>query len=150
MPITAQAAGVKAGTIADFAGSTAPAGWLIADGSAISRTLYSELFNYCGTAHGVGDGTTTFNIPDCRGEFRRGLDNGRGIDTGRTLGSAQTDDFKSHKHTMYAMSGAGSKFTISSLQRLSATQVLDADNMNLTGGTETRPRNKAFLTCIKF
>lgn len=150
MPISNSASGVKAGTIADFAGATAPDGWLVADGSAISRATYAGLFNYIGTTHGIGDGSTTFNIPDCRGEFRRGLDNGRGVDSGRTLGSAQLDDFKSHRHTLYAMSGAGSLFTISSLQRLSATQALDAGNIDLTGGTETRPRNKAYLTCIKY
>lgn len=167
MPITAQATGIKAGAIADFAGSVAPAGWLIADGSAISRTLYSALFAYCGTTHGVGDGTTTFNIPDCRGEFRRGLDNGRGVDTGRTLGSAQaaglpnitgalTGDWKytgtaarSGAMTLNAYTGAGN-YTSGSGTR--AGFGIDASLSNpIYGASNTvQPQNKAFLTCIKF
>lgn len=53
----------KTGTIRLWGGDTAPYGWLLCDGSAISRTLYSELFNLVGTKWGVGDGTTTFNLP---------------------------------------------------------------------------------------
>ena len=168
MPITAQAAGVKAGAIADFAGTTAPAGWLIADGSAISRTLYSALFSYCGTTHGAGDGTTTFNIPDCRGEFRRGLDNGRGIDTSRVLGSAQTDQMQSHKHGLNGRGGGGTvQLGIESAKVLGVSHgalnfaydyggqtivssPYDDGNGTPRTGLETRPRNKAFLTCIKF
>lgn len=168
MPITAQAAGVKAGAIADFAGSAAPAGWLIADGSAISRTLYSALFSYCGTTHGAGDGTTTFNIPDCRGEFRRGLDNGRGVDTARTLGSFQDSDNKGHRHnaTIDGVAGTGGTYqsqvgltTYNSasggyetyfMRGVGNSTEANASSTSTTGGTESRPRNKAFLTCIKF
>jgi microcystin-dependent protein len=55
------------GTIAAFGGSTAPSGWLACDGSAVSRTVYSLLFAVVGTLYGVGDGSTTFNLPDLRG-----------------------------------------------------------------------------------
>ena len=51
------------------AGGTPPAGWLEADGSAISRTIYAELFALIGTTYGTGDGSTTFNLPDPRGRF---------------------------------------------------------------------------------
>lgn len=168
MPITAQAAGVKAGAIADFAGSTAPAGWLIADGSAISRTLYSALFSYCGTSHGAGDETTTFNIPDCRGEFRRGLDNGRGVDTSRTLGSFQDSDNKGHRHnstidglpaTNASYQSQIGKTTYNSasggyegyyMRGVGNSTEATGSSTSTSGGTESRPRNKAFLTCIKY
>ena len=55
---------IKAGTIQAFGGSTAPDGWLFCDGSAISRTLYADLFAVIGTTYGSGDGTTTFNLPN--------------------------------------------------------------------------------------
>jgi microcystin-dependent protein len=57
-----------------------PPGWLLCDGSAISRTTYSELFQAIGTSSGAGDGQDTFNLPDYRGSFLRGLDDGTGRD----------------------------------------------------------------------
>ena len=55
------------GSISLFAGTTAPNGWLICDGSAVSRTTYANLFSVIGTTYGSGDGSTTFNIPDLQG-----------------------------------------------------------------------------------
>lgn len=168
MPITNSASGVKAGTIADFAGATAPAGWLVADGSAISRSTYAGLFNYIGTTHGVGDGSTTFNIPDCRGEFRRGLDNGRGIDTGRKLGTAQANQNASHQHFVVNLDSGPSAYPNPLVTAANTVTAKDASGgyelyilsgsataanaglSSLSGGTETRPRNKAYLTCIKY
>lgn len=63
---------IPAGTIAPFGGGTVPTGWMLCNGSAISRTTYSALFSSIGTSHGQGDGTTTFNLPDYRGQFLRG------------------------------------------------------------------------------
>lgn len=62
----------KAGFIQAYAGATAPAGWMLADGSAISRTTYAQLFANIGTTWGVGDNSTTFNLPDLRGIFQKG------------------------------------------------------------------------------
>ena len=62
------------GTITDFAGTTAPNGWLICNGQAVSRSQFNALFVAIGTLHGVGDGSTTFNVPDCRGRTRVGVD----------------------------------------------------------------------------
>lgn len=56
--------GLTPGFIAPFAGSTAPAGWLVCDGSAVSRTTYAKLFAVIGTTYGAGDGNSTFNLPD--------------------------------------------------------------------------------------
>lgn len=63
------AGGVNTGDIKGFGGSTAPAGWLLCDGSAVSRTDFSALFSVIGTDFGVGNGTTTFNIPDGEGRM---------------------------------------------------------------------------------
>lgn len=57
-----------------FTGATSPAGWLICDGSAISRTTYNRLFGIIGTAYGSGDGSTTFNIPNMKGRVPVGVD----------------------------------------------------------------------------
>lgn len=86
------------GAISMFATSAAPAGWLKANGAAVSRTAYSALFSRIGTIGGVGDGTTTFNLPDLRGLFLRGWDDGRGIDAGRGLGTFQDQMFQDHTH----------------------------------------------------
>lgn len=67
--------GVKIGSMVAFGGITAPAGWLLCFGQAVSRTTYALLFAIIGTAYGVGDGTTTFNLPDRRGRVSIGKDN---------------------------------------------------------------------------
>jgi microcystin-dependent protein len=77
------------GAIIFAAYETPPEGWLECNGAAVSRTAFPELFARIGTRFGIGDGTVTFNLPDLRGEFIRGWDHGRGIDTGRVLGSRQ-------------------------------------------------------------
>lgn len=89
---------VPAGAVQAFAGSSAPKGWLPCDGSAISRTQYKKLFAFIGETYGAGDGATTFNLPDLRGEFIRGHDAGRGVDAGRGFGSSQGGQIESHDH----------------------------------------------------
>lgn len=63
---------IPPGSVAPFSGATVPEGWFLCDGSAISRTDYPALFSAIGTAHGQGNGSTTFNLPDYRGQFLRG------------------------------------------------------------------------------
>jgi microcystin-dependent protein len=63
---------IPAGTIAPFGGGTVPTGWLLCDGSAVSRTTYAGLFAVLSTSNGSGDGSTTFNLPDLQGKFLRG------------------------------------------------------------------------------
>lgn len=77
---------VPVGTSVDFAGSTAPAGYLMQFGQAVSRTTYAVLFSVVGTTYGVGDGATTFNLPDCRGNVVAGKDNMGGTPAGRLTG----------------------------------------------------------------
>lgn len=71
------------GAIVAYGGSAAPSGWLLCDGSAVSRTTYATLFAAIGTTYGVGDGSTTFNIPDLRQRFPLGKAT---AGTGSTLG----------------------------------------------------------------
>lgn len=87
------------GTVSMFANSTAPTGWLKCNGAAISRTSYSDLFSVIGTTYGTGDGSTTFNLPDFRGRFLRSWDDGRGVDSGRTFASLQTEQ-NGHDHAI--------------------------------------------------
>lgn len=74
---------LPAGTVTDYAGSTAPTGWLFAYGQAISRTTYAELFAAIGTTFGSGDGSTTFNLPDLRGRVSAGKDDMGGSSANR-------------------------------------------------------------------
>ena len=139
-----------AGTIQYFANATAPIGYLACDGNVASRNSYPELFNAIGTLYGVGDGVTTFNLPDLRGEFIRGIDNGRGADPGRLFGSFQPDEFKSHNHTLPSQSG-GVMNLESLVTSANNDEGLSAANLTgNTGGNETRPRNVALLPCIKY
>lgn len=139
---------VPAGAVAHFARNTAPTGWLAADGATVSRTTYATLFAAIGTTFGAGDGSTTFKLPDLRGEFVRGWDNGRGVDSGRNFGTFQADELKSHSHSVTLPvdndSSAGSDDE--SISSLGGSQTYGTSS---TGGNETRPRNIALLACIK-
>jgi microcystin-dependent protein len=136
---------IPVGCIQYFAMNTAPSGYLKANGTAVSRSTYSTLFATIGTTFGAGDGSTTFNLPDLRGQFVRSwADNGTVYDSGRTFGSTQADAFKSHSHNIgiSANKSAGAGF---SAYGAGGTSTTDA-----SGGTETRPVNIALLACIKF
>lgn len=76
------------GTVVDFAGTTAPNGWLLCYGQAVSRTAYASLFAVLGTIHGPGDNTTTFNLPDLRGRVVAGQDDMGGSSADRLTGSS--------------------------------------------------------------
>ncbi|WP_455826676.1 phage tail-collar fiber domain-containing protein [Pseudomonas graminis] len=164
------------GMVVAFATATAPTGWIKANGAAVSRTAFARLFNYIGTRFGAGDGSTTFNLPDVRGEFIRGLDDARGIDVGRVLGSWQASQNLAHNHTATAaVDGAHTHTYTLNRQGSSADhRVLDmppgrtgsegtakvsvdsagehthAITVGMNGGAEARPRNIAFLICIKY
>jgi microcystin-dependent protein len=104
--------GIPSGVVFPFAGTTAPYGYLICDGRAISRSDYADLFMMIGTSHGIGNGSTTFNLPDYRGRFLRGVDGLAGNDpdsasrsamasggnTGNNVGSVQGDSMQGHWH----------------------------------------------------
>ena len=134
--------------VALFARSTAPTGWLKANGAAVSRTAYSALFAAIGTTYGGGDGFNTFNLPDLRGEFLRGWDDGRGADPGRVFGSFQADMIEAHTHTLPSdsLDNTGNGYVGDS----AGGGIARTANTGSTGGTETRPRNVALLACIKY
>lgn len=96
---------IVTGMILPYAGSSAPTGYILCDGSAISRTTYSALFTKLSTTYGVGDGSTTFNIPDFRGRTLMGYGAGSGL-TSRLMGATggnethtlSTSELPSHNH----------------------------------------------------
>jgi len=159
-------AGNIVGEVAFFAMTTPPTGWLKCDGTAVSRTTYAALFTALGTTYGAGNGSTTFNLPDLRGEFIRGLDDGRGVDTSRGIGTAQAGEVGNHGHP-YRLSAASSgssdastattggfpmrTVTVANRAAFTGTPSNTAgEQIGGNGGVETRPRNVALLACIKF
>jgi microcystin-dependent protein len=134
---------------------TEPAGWLKCNGQAVSRTTYAELFAILGTTFGAGNGSTTFNVPDYRGEFPRGLDEGRGVDVGRALGSTQADMLESHNHNVGAFTTSASNtgqgvFNFYAVTSHGGGSSFNGYTTSSNGGTETRPRNIAAPYFIKF
>lgn len=79
---------VPSGVVMAFAGATAPTGWLLCGGALVSRTTYADLFAAIGTAHGSGDGSTTFALPNYAGRFLRGRANGSANDPDRATRTA--------------------------------------------------------------
>ena len=92
-------AGVPSGAVFCIAVASVPSGYLECNGAAVNRTTYAALFAVIGTQYGSGNGSSTFNIPDLRGEFIRGFDNGKGTDSGRSIASSQSDQNKQHNHS---------------------------------------------------
>ena len=134
------------GAITFFATTSPPTGWLAANGAAVNRTTYSALFSVIGTTYGAGDGSTTFNLPDLRGEFIRGWDNNRGLDAGRVFGSTQEGSIQSHSHGILSSGESG---TTGNYIAGASTYNREIATMT-TGSSETRPRNIALLACIKY
>jgi len=96
--------GIPTGAIVPYAANSAPSGWVICNGSLYGRTALDpspqvNLFGIIGTTYGIGDGLTTFAVPDLRGMFVRGFDNGRGLDPLRVFGTDQTFAVESHNHS---------------------------------------------------
>jgi microcystin-dependent protein len=161
--------GNPTGTVLWFAANTPPTGYLKANGDAVSRTTYSALFAVIGTTFGVGDGSTTFNVPDMRGNFARGWTDGSSVDTGRVFGSTQLDQMQQITGAITnmgkvaspasavssgALTSGGSTAGNSGIGSGGNTGVdITFNSANSSGartGTETRPRNVALLGCIKF
>lgn len=91
---------VPAGVVLPYVGAAAPSGWLLADGSAVSRSTYADLFALVGEAFGAGDGSTTFNLPDMRGRAPFGLGTHADVNAlGDSDGDAVGDRRPAHAHT---------------------------------------------------
>ena len=141
-----------AALVAFFARSTAPTGWLKANGAAVSRTAYADLFAAIGTTFGPGDGVNTFNLPDLRGEFIRAWDDSKGIDSGRGFGSSQAAAAGSFTARITTLSMGGGATPMLDSITLNGTTFNDDTTqrtINVTAG-DARPRNVALLACIKF
>ena len=166
------------GVVLAYAGVTAPPGFLVCDGSLVSRSAYAGLFAVIGVNHGAGDGTTTFALPDYRGRFLRGVANGSANDpdratrtamsaggnTGDNVGSVQADAFGSHNHNYsgsdisVALSGS-SGYTLftrgvqnPTTENIPGNRFDPNDNLGAifpSGGNETRPKNAGVNFIIK-
>lgn len=156
---------VPPGMVNAYAGAIAPAGYLICNGTAVSRVTYAELFTVIGITYGVGDGTTTFNLPDLRGEFIRGLDAGRGADPTRVLGSNQIaspvvgddnnapNDFSMQVqgYTPQFFDNYNNAYSAIYFYYSAATSTYQIQPSNGGGFLKgSRPRNVAMNYCIKF
>lgn len=165
------------GSIMPFAGEEdkIPSGWMLCDGKELNRTDYSALYNIIGTAWGAGDGSNTFNLPDTRGMFLRGVSGDSNIDedknnrmylnsggnTNNNVGSYQSDSFKSHNHGggrhrhsigfrmsgIIVDSGGGSDQSVvtGTTNTSYANDIIESE-----GGNETRPDNVYVNYMIKF
>jgi microcystin-dependent protein len=168
------------GMISYFGNSSAPDGWLLCNGAAVSRSTYSDLFAAIGTTFGAGNGSTTFTLPDLRGEFLRGWDNARGIDSHNGVQPRSFASFQKGSLQAYNVpnnEGGVGGYSISNTND-AATGTRDAGvdwvtqgsydptgsihsntgplntgdwiNDEGWGGGGQRPRNVALLICIKF
>ena len=138
------------GKVEYIAHSTVPSGFLKANGAAISRTTYAKLFEVIGTTYGVGDGSTTFNLPDLRGVFIRGLDEGRGLDSGRVLGSYQEDQNKNHNHVIQLTAFFSNAPTGAFPQSRDIASSVTQQVTSTSGGAEVRVKNIALMAIIKY
>lgn len=158
---------VPVGSVIAFAGGNAPENYLICDGRSLSRAEYPRLFSSIGTAHGSTN-ADTFNLPDYRGRFLRGVDGAASNDpdsasrtamatggsTGNSVGSVQADQIASHRHvSAIRWDSPTSPFTNGG----TFTGVLGGSigsgvvaTTALTGGTETRPKNAYVNYIIKY
>ena len=169
--VPALQASVPTGAIIHTAGSSAPTGYLKANGDAVSRSTYSVLFAVIGTTYGAGNGSTTFNVPDLRGEFVRGWIDDRNLvktigdqnftlEQNRLIGSNEADGFESHKHGVFQgpsivgpgainSSGVSTAVGLAGNNTRTTEPVDFQGNNSFTNIPETRPRNVALLACIK-
>jgi hypothetical protein len=157
---------VPVGTVVAFAGGTPPDGWWICDGRPVSRDDYRSLWLVIGPSWGAGNGNSTFNIPDLRGLFLRGVDhsqwmpdenpprdpdrnsrtNLQGVTLGNAVGSYQADGFKSHTHSQI---GGPTTQILANGSNISIPHNTESPT-GATGGSESRPKNAYVNYIIKY
>ena len=148
---------IPSGMIAPFGMSSAPTGWLVCDGSAVSRSTYSALFSAISTTWGTGDGSSTFNIPDLKGAYLRGVGTSTVFTQNQAITLAETlsDQFQAHEHsytywgfqlsTGYA---AGRNYVLNDQSTMNATitthngALVSGSNGTPRTGNETRPNTR--------
>ncbi len=174
-----EADSTPAGVVVAFAGESPPDGWLVCDGSEVSRREYAALFHVLGVAHGLGDGVSTFNIPDYRGRFIRGVDSGAGRDPdaasrqapsaggneGDAVGSVQNNALGEHVHAVddpghaHELPGSfgwgnwefGGNNWAAQVQENGQSSDVTPTGIEIepSGASETRPVNSAVLFIVK-
>lgn len=157
-----------------FAQDACPEGWIVADGSSANRTTYAALFAAIGTMYGAGNGTTTFYLPDYRGQFLRGWAHGAATDPdsairanrgdgtlGDAVGTRQEDAFQGHNHSASTDAKKDTAWQGLSQGGASVVQYFGSASVSVgaptsdgvSGGprlsSESRPKNVAVLYCIK-
>jgi len=146
---------VPPGMVIPYAGATVPDGYLMANGDVISRADYSDLFGAIGTIYGAGDGISTFRLPELRGEFVRGWDDGRGVDSGRAMGSSQ--EATRHPYIFFANNFllAPRSYQPQYPDGVGSSVARSYPTASTHEGTNpqfytSRPQNTALMWCIKF
>jgi len=151
---------VPTGSVFFVAMTSPPTGYIVCDGSSYSADTYPGLYSAIG--HTFGGAGRTFNVPDLRGEFIRGWDNGRGIDLGRVFGSLQNDAMQGHVHgpgssissfwgdyvsgtAQGRPTGSGGSYE----EHKTGSPITDGTNGTPRTASETRPTNVALLPIIK-
>ncbi len=171
--------GIPVGTVIANASNNIPLGWLICNGKAVNRKAYNALFASIGTTYGLADGIDSFNVPDYRGMFLRGMDLGAGNDpdtasrvalskstmiTGGSVGTVQLDGFQGHFHKVRIGSRTGSYYATGTsiphdFSNIDCPQIIGMqagevmnDGVNGTPRTssETRPKNVYVNYIIKY
>jgi len=153
---------IPVGSIIAFPIDKIPSGFLECNGAALSIDTYSELYAVIGTLYGKGPVPLTwsgffgtyksskFNIPDLRGVFIRGFSHGASADSGRIIGSYQSDSLKSHTHTQTGHIGGFFRYSAGGGNNGVGVPSQANVNVSSTGGNETRPENIAMIYCIKY
>lgn len=138
---------LPAGSMTMFAGSVVPTGWLLCDGSAVSRATYFDLFESIGTTWGSGNGTTTFNLPDMRGAAPAGVGTSTGYTQNETLelGTKYNDQMHGHLHnSANGVPSGGAQinvpFTLTSTTPANIFAYTIPTNVPMTDGTNGTPR----------
>ena len=168
------------GVMGLFLGTTPPPGWLKLNGATLSRTTYADLWAYANASNNTvaeaswssnwgkfstGDGSTTFRLPDLRGEFLRMWDDGRGVDSGRAIGSYVADTLQGHAHMYYwanvgpVIGGSGAGVYVDQKAspnpvELTPNRVREVVSNDPYGtarvSSETKPRSISVMPCIKY
>lgn len=166
LPSWATPAATPSGMISMYGAATAPTGYLLCDGTAVSRTTYAALFAVISTTYGTGDGSTTFNVPNLKGVFPRGSGSQTisGISYSGTLGTTQGDQFQGHFHDNVSSNNGflrdatgqgggnvgGTQITsvtgVNAPLIVATAPVTDGTNGTPRTGSETRPAN----VCVNF
>lgn len=146
---------LPSGSVIEYAGDTAPNGWLICDGSAISRQKYSKLFEVIGTTYGSGDGNSTFNLPNLKGKIPVGLNsddsdfNILGKEGGEKTHILKINEIPSHNHRQTvtaSRSGSGSTYVSWNANNLFGNKDTGARNTLNTGGGEAHNNLQPYIT----